>query len=76
MQILDVLRSLPVKIFEGHGALVSFADIIHACSLLGQNNHELIKHKLIELEDQGILKVIYMEQSGFEDLVVGIRLGL
>ncbi|MFI8711999.1 hypothetical protein [Brevibacillus brevis] len=71
--LINVLRKLPVLPFEDYGNLVSIADIYSACSTYGLDVREIIELKLLELEKEGTLKVIYMKNPGFEELLVGIK---
>ncbi|MCM3141332.1 hypothetical protein [Brevibacillus sp. MER 51] len=74
MQLIQLLRTLPITPFEDYGSVISFADIVNACSIYGQHNSNIIEIKLKELEKQGKLAVVYMKDPGFEELIVGVKL--
>ncbi|KAF6636537.1 hypothetical protein H6F38_04670 [Paenibacillus sp. EKM208P] len=69
-----LLFSLPVSVFKSHGPIVSFVSIYDACSSRGLDIKELIHARLIELERDNAIRVVYDDHSGFEDLIIGIKL--
>jgi hypothetical protein len=71
--LINVLRKLPVLPFKDYGDVISIADVYSACSLYGLEVPEIVEAKLLELEKDGILKVIYNKEPGFEELLVGVK---
>lgn len=74
MNIFDILKSLTPKHFVDYGAVIANADIVNACKLYGQDNTEMIRFLLLNLEKQNKLSIVYMNTPGFEDLIVGVKL--
>ncbi|WP_026581047.1 MULTISPECIES: hypothetical protein [Bacillaceae] len=74
MKLIEVLNSLSPINAEKHGLIIDFPDIIQSCKLLGQDSSEMIEVKLHELEKQGLIKVVCMDDPGFENLVIGVKL--
>lgn len=74
MELIQLLRTLPVTPTKEYGNVISLADILNACSVYGQNNSEIVEIKLNELEKQDKLTVVYMKEPGFEELIVGVKL--
>ncbi|GGG19506.1 hypothetical protein GCM10007425_12460 [Lysinibacillus alkalisoli] len=74
MNIFDILRSLTPKHFVDYGVVIANNDIVNACKLYGQDNADIIKSLLLNLEKQNKLSIVYMNKSGFEDLIVGVKL--
>ncbi len=73
LKLIDLLKNLPTK-STNYGNLVLHSDIINACKLYGQDNHQLVDQALIELETQGQLKMVYMDNDPCVGLIVGIQL--
>lgn len=74
MKLIDVLNGLSPINADKHGMIIDFADIVQSCKLLGQDSSEMIEVKLQELERQGLIKVVCMDDPGFQDLVIGVKL--
>ena len=73
LKLLDILKSLPIK-STNQGNLILNSDIINACKLYGQDNHQYIEVLLKDLENQNLLTIVYMDAEVFEDSIVGIKL--
>ncbi|PAQ15038.1 hypothetical protein CD798_08320 [Bacillaceae bacterium SAOS 7] len=74
MKLIDVLKGLPITVAKDYGPIIGLDNILHACKMLGQDSSEIIELKLQELEEQGLLKIIYFNQPGYEDLMIGVKL--
>ncbi|AVK86022.1 hypothetical protein C3943_22250 [Lysinibacillus sp. B2A1] len=72
MKLIDVLRSLAPKPTVEYGFVILFSDIINACKVLGQDNHNIVEAQLKNLENQNLLTIVY--QKEFEDLIIGAKL--
>lgn len=74
LKLIDILKSLPEVNVEKYGYLIDFGTIYQTCSLHGQDVKEIIEQRLIGLEKEGLLTVVYDNQPGFEDFIIGVKL--
>ncbi|WNN77573.1 hypothetical protein RKS58_06945 [Lysinibacillus capsici] len=74
MNLINILKNIPAKPFAKYGSIISFGDIMETCKLYGQDNHRLIEAYLKNLENENYLKVIYSDDFGYEDLIVGVKI--
>ncbi|OBZ08918.1 hypothetical protein A8L34_22455 [Bacillus sp. FJAT-27264] len=68
-QLLEIIKRLPLKNYEDHGAIVAATDIYDACSTRGFNNTDIIKAKLEILEQERAFRVV----RGFDDIIIGVK---
>lgn len=72
MKLVDLVSSIDPQPTDKYGSVIFFGDIVNKCKLYGQDNHHLIDAKLKELEEQGFLTLVYQQDFGFEDLIIGV----
>lgn len=71
MNLIDVLKGLNPKPVLEYRTVILFSDILDACKLYGQDNPDIVKAKLIELEKQGLITLVY-DKLGYE-LLIGVK---
>ena len=74
MTLIDIIKKLPLKPTVDYGNLILLSDIFKACKLYGQNDQHYIEAILKELESQGRIEIIHMNNAGFEDLIIGVKI--
>lgn len=73
-QFIDLVFSMPLKNFQGYGNIVAATDIYSACTSRGIAIPHPVNAWLEQLEKDKIISLVYNEQSGFEDILIGIKL--
>lgn len=74
MQLIDILKKIPVTEFEGYGQLIDFGSILNTLKIFTSASSDLIEIKLRELSKEGLLEIIQNKTDGFEELIVGVKL--
>lgn len=71
MKLISVIRNVAPKLTDKHGFVIFFGDIFNACKIFGHDNHHLLEVQLKELEQQGLLSIVYQDE--YEDLIIGVK---
>lgn len=72
-QFKDLIFSLPLKNFQDLGYIVDVTDIYNACRSRGIAINHPVKSWLEQLGNENIISLIYDEQSGSGDILIGVR---
>ncbi|MEK4476304.1 hypothetical protein NSQ91_23970 [Paenibacillus sp. FSL R7-0048] len=68
-QLVEIIRTIPLKSFKDHGALVAVTDIYDACAVRGFRNFDIIAAKLNKLEQEHSFLIV----RGYDDLIIGVK---
>ncbi|MGG3840794.1 hypothetical protein ABEV00_27695 [Paenibacillus thiaminolyticus] len=74
INLIDIIRGIPVTNHDGYGLIISRADIYEAFRKFSSSPSEVLNVYLKDLEKQGLIEIVYMNQAGFEDFIIGVRL--
>ncbi len=73
IDLLALIRSLPMKNISGIGPAVGFDTIYSTLRAQGIADKDRLKSKLEQLEKCGQIEVCRMTQPGFEEIIVAVR---
>lgn len=74
INLMDIIRGTKLTNHQGYGLLISRADIYETFKKFSSSPSEVLNAHLEKLEKQGLIELVYMNQPGFEDFIIGVRL--
>lgn len=72
INLVDILKSLPMHNWKNKGLTISYSDIYSAVEPLGLDNKDILNCELRKLSDAGIIELL-SDESFDKDLCFAVR---
>lgn len=72
INLIDMLKSLPMNNYRDIGLAISYSDIFNALESIGFDNKDKLNYELKKLSDNGVIELFCMNDFD-KDLIYAVR---